>query len=78
MACHIMAIPNFNRLRVLCVKVGSAQGSLAAAGFVIEVMGGQESGDFWVVGYVYVIGLWCVKLDMILYAIVDDNQTYLN
>jgi len=43
------------------VKVGSAQGYLDAAGFVLQVRGGQGPGVFWVVGYVYVIGLWCGK-----------------
>jgi len=48
-------------LRVFWVKVGSAQVSLAAAGFVLKVRGGQGSGVLWVVGYVYVIGVWCGK-----------------
>jgi len=43
------------------VKVGSVRGDLAAAGFFLGVRGGQGSGVFWVVGYVYVIGVWCGK-----------------
>jgi len=48
------------------VKVGFAQWSLAAAGFVLKVRGGQGSGIFWVVGYVYVIGVWCGKWVLII------------
>ena len=35
--------------------------SLAAAGFILKVKGGQGSGVLRVVGYVYVIGVWCVE-----------------
>jgi hypothetical protein len=35
--------------------------SLAAAGFVLEFRGGQRFEVFRVVGYMYVIGLWCGK-----------------
>jgi len=35
--------------------------SLAAAGFVLEIRGGQGSGVLLVVWYMYVIGVWCGK-----------------
>jgi hypothetical protein len=57
--CYQHHLQVFGKLRVFWAKVGSAHGSLAAAGFVLKVKGGQG-------------------LDMILHAIVDDNQTYLN
>jgi hypothetical protein len=47
----------FDELRVLGVNVGSAPGSIAAAGFVLEVKGGQGFGVFRAVGYVYAIGV---------------------
>jgi len=40
--------------------------SLAAAGFVIGVRGGQGSWIFRVVGYVYINGVWCGKWILIV------------
>ena len=48
------------------MKVGSDQGSLAAAGFVLGVWGGQRYVVFREVGYVDIIGLWCGKWVLII------------
>jgi len=40
--------------------------SLAAAGFVLGIKGRQRLGVFWVVGYVYIIGVWCGKWVLII------------
>ena len=40
--------------------------SLAAAGFVLEARGGQGSVILGVVGYVYIIGVWCGKWVLIV------------
>ena len=42
--CYQHLLQVFDELRVFLVKVGSAQGYLAAAGFILKVKGGQGPG----------------------------------